>query len=165
MSSIGYAYQGKDEKAVKAQAVGLSISTKESYEIANAIRGMNVVSAKKMLEEVLQLKTPIKYRRYIHRSGVGHRKGGYGPGRYPKNSSEEFIKLLNLLQANAKFKGLNPEKLMLKHIASHKGADVRHSFKGAPHSTSTTHLEIVAIEQEPKQIAPKKKGAKKEVKK
>jgi len=54
---------------------------------------------------------------------------------------------------------------MLKHIASHKGADVRHSFKGAPHSTSTTHLEIVAIEQEPKQIAPKKKGAKKEVKK
>ena len=165
MSSIGYAYQGKDEKAVKAQAVGLSISTKESYEIANAIRGMNVVSAKKMLEEVLQLKTPIKYRRYIHRSGVGHRKGGYGPGRYPKNSSEEFIKLLNLLQANAKFKGLNPEKLMLKHIASHKGADVRHSFKGAPHSTSTTHLEIVAVEAEPVKVPAKVKKTKSEAKK
>jgi len=124
MSSIGYAYQGKDEKAVKAQAVGLSISTKESYEIANAIRGMNVVSAKKMLEEVLQLKTPIKYRRYIHRSGVGHRKGGYGPGRYPKNSSEEFIKLLNLLQANAKFKGLSTLKNSCSSTLRHTRAQM-----------------------------------------
>ncbi len=161
MSSIGYAYQGKDEKAVKAQAVGISISPKESYEIANAIRGMNVVQAKKMLNSVLEYKQPIPYRRYIHRSGVGHRKGHFGPGRYPQNSSEEFIKLLNLLQANAKFKGMNPENLALKHIAVHKAAKIRHSFKGSPHSTRTTHVEIVAVEEVQKTKEKKSKEGKK----
>ena len=164
MSRIGYTYQGSEEKTVKAQLRDVRISPKESYEIANAIRGLNVATAQKMLTNVTQLKEPIPYRRYIHRSGVGHRPGHFGPGRYPKNSSEEFIKLLNLLEANAKFKGMNTGNLMLKHVAAHKGADVRHSFKGSPHSTSTTHLEIVAIEQiqetKPK-VQKKKEGVKK----
>ncbi len=160
MSSIGYAYQQKDEKAVKAQAVGILISPKESYEIANAIKGMNVVRAKKLLSNVLEYKEPVPYRRYIHRSGIGHRKGHVGPGRYPQSSSKEFLKLLNLLQANAKFKGMNPENLTLKHVAAHKAPKIRHSFKGSPHSSSATHVEIVAIEEIPK-TKEKKKGGKK----
>ena len=146
MGKTGYAYQGPKEGIVRAQAVDLRISPKESYEVANALRGMNVAKAKKYLEDVIALKRPIPYRRY-NRQGVGHRKGHFGPGRFPKNTSEEFLKLLNLLQANAAFKGLNKEQLILFHIASHKAAPVRHSFKGSPHMTQVTHLEIVAKEE------------------
>lgn len=160
MSKIGYTYQGAEEKTVRAQAISLRISPKESYEVANAIRGTNVAKAKALLRDVLELKRPIPYRRYINRSGIGHRKGGVGPGRFPRNTSEEFLKLLNLLQSNAKFKGMNPENLMLFHVAAHKGAEIRHSFKGAQHSTSTTHVEIVARE-EARQTKPKKKEGEK----
>lgn len=157
MGDLGYAYQGKkDEKVVKAQAVGLRISPKESYEVANALRGLNVVKAKTLLEGAVALKIPIPYRRY-NQSGVGHRKGHFGPGRFPVNTSKEFLKLLKLLEANAVFKGMKKENLVLFHVASHKAAAVRHSFKGSPHSTQSTHLEIVAREQEqkPKQVKTK----------
>ncbi len=147
MSRVGYAYQGKEEKTVRCQGSGLRISPKESYEIANTLRGMNVVKAKKLLERVIELKEPIQYRKFNRGSGAGHRKGHKGPGRFPVNSSREFISLLNLLQANAKFKGMDSEKLSLFHIATHKGAEIRHSFKGSAHNSTTTHVEIVAKEE------------------
>ena len=162
MSKLGYAYQGPKEGIVRAQGRELRISWKESYEVANAIRGMNVNDAKRLLADVTQKKRAIPYRKY-NRESVGHKPGKVGPGRYPKNTSLEFIKLLNLLQSNADFKGMNKGQLVLFHVATHKGAPVRHSFKGSPHQTQVTHIEIVAKEQT-EEVG--KKGSKKtEVKK
>ncbi|HIJ98588.1 TPA: 50S ribosomal protein L22 [archaeon] len=151
MGDLRYAFQQKtEEKVVKVQGRDLRISPKESYEVANALRGMNVVKAKQLLQGAIELKTPIPFKRY-NRSGVGHRKGHFGPGRFPVNTSREFLKLLNLLEANATFKGMNKEQLVLFHVATHKAASVRHFFKGSPHSTQVTHIEIVAKEQEVKE--------------
>ncbi len=55
---------------------------------------------------------------------------------------------------------MKKEQLVLFHIATHKAAPVRHFFKGSPHFTQTTHVEIVAKEQELKE-KPKKKEVKK----
>ncbi len=105
MGDLSYAFQQKiEEKIVRAQGMDLRISPKESYEVANALRGMNIVKAKKLLQGAIELKTPIPYKRY-NRSGVGHRKGHFGPGRFPVNTSKQFLKLLDLLEANATFKG------------------------------------------------------------
>ena len=168
MSKIGYAYQAttrnqrlrmpkgakllreKEEKVARAQGRDLRISPKESYEVANALRGMNVSKAKKLMEDVIAIKKPIPYGRY-NRGVVGHRKGHFGPGRYPVNTSSQFLKLLNLLEANATLKGLDKENLLLFHIAAHKASAVRHFFKGSAHHTQTTHVEMVAKEQEKKE--------------
>ncbi len=165
MSDLGYAYQQKtkDEKVARIQGVDLRISPKESYEVANTLRGMNLAKAKKLLEQVVELKTPIRYGRYNH-GGTGHRKGHFGQGRFPVNTSKQFLKLLNSLEANAGFKGMNASQLVLFHIAAHKAAPVRHSFKGSPHMTQTTHVEIVAKE-DAGQAAAKKKVEKAEGKK
>ncbi len=164
MSNIGYAYKGKKDGTVRIQGVDLRISPKESYEVANTLRGMNLAKAKRLLEQVIELRTPIRYGRY-NQSGVGHRKGHFGQGRFPVNTSKQFLRLLNSLEANATFKGMNTAQLTLFHVATHKAAPVRHSFKGSPHMTQTTHIEIVARDATSKKSAAKKPEIKKEGKK
>jgi len=91
----------KEEKIVKDKAivngVSLAISPKNSYAICKFIKGKSIDKAIEFLELVILKKKAVPMNNYE----VPHRKGNIMAGRYPINTSQEFIKLLKQLKANA----------------------------------------------------------------
>jgi large subunit ribosomal protein L22 len=145
MNRKGYSYQGKEENIARALAKGVEASPKASIEIANNIRGKKLSKAKALLERVIEGKEPIRYTRFNR--GVGHRKGSFGPGRFPLKASSAVLGLLEEVEANAEYRGLNTENLVIAHVAANRGQILQGRYKGSAHNTPTTNIEIVVKEQ------------------
>lgn len=143
-----------------ALAIGLSlpISTKHSIEICNFIRDMNLSKAKALLKGVVDKRSVVPFKRFT--GDVGHKKKG--PGRYPKKASLEIIKLLNVVEANAQFKGLNTANLFINRICANKASRQWHYGRKRRRKMKRTHIEIVVEEKATKE---KKKEIKQEKKK
>lgn len=148
-----YAYnkEGNGAKTARAMAKSLKISPKHCVEICNAIRGMDVSKAKAYLEDVIDMKQSVPFKR--HNKKVGHRKGqkGWPSGRYPVKAAAEVLKVLVNAEANAEYKGMDTEKLVIEHISSHRGVVIRGAIPRAfgrvtPFNTPTTHIQIVVQE-------------------
>ncbi len=148
-----YAYnkKGNESKTARAMAKSLKISPKHCVEISNAIRGMNVVKAKVYLQDVIDMKKSVPFKRYNKK--VGHRKGqkGWPSGRYPVKAAAQVLKVLENAEANAEYKGMDTEKLYIEHISSHRGVVIQGAIPRAfgrvtPFNTSTTHIQIVLQE-------------------
>ena len=97
------------EKPKKTSAVvnahNLPVSTKHSAAICKFIRNKKIESAVADLEQVLVLKKAVPMK-----GEIPHRKGkGIMSGRFPKKATQNFIRLLKSLSANANHNGLeNP---------------------------------------------------------
>lgn len=148
-----YAYNKEENEAktARAMAKSLKISPKHCVEICNAIRGMDVSKAKAYLEDVIDMKQSVPFKR--HNKKVGHRKGqkGWPSGRYPVKAAAEVLKVLVNAEANAEYKGMDTEKLVIEHISSHRGVVIRGAIPRAfgrvtPFNTPTTHIQIVVQE-------------------
>lgn len=92
----------KKEVPKKTEAVvnvnSLPMSTKTAMAICRFIKGKEIQKAISDLEDV------IKKRKVVPMKGeIPHRKGNVMSGRYPKNASEIFIKLLKSLNSNASY--------------------------------------------------------------
>ncbi len=151
-----------NEHEAKVVGRNLQVSTKQVIEIANYIRGRNLVKTKELLEKVTKKQMAIPYRRF--NMDTGHRKGGIGPGRYPVKASKEILMLLNSLEANAQNKGLDVDALYIKTIIPNKGNTIWHYGRHRRRQAKTTHIEIIAEEKEEEKKA-RKKTEKKEEKK
>ncbi len=125
----------------------MPISFKASYEVAAAIRGMEVNKALAYLENVAAGKEAVPFKRYLKE--VPHRRGKMATGRYPKNVSLAVVKLLNSVKKNADDKNLNSEKLKIIHSAAHKGPNIMRQGRTRG-KRKITHFEIVAEELEEK---------------
>ena len=79
-----------EEKTATARAWNLNISPKYSREIAANVRGLPVVKALRLLEEVIEMRRPIILRK--HNAEVPHHYGR--PGRYPVKAVKEFISVI-----------------------------------------------------------------------
>ncbi|MCC7553474.1 MAG: 50S ribosomal protein L22 [Methanobacteriaceae archaeon] len=148
-----YAYNKKEDesKIARAMAKSLKISPKHCVEICNAIRGMKVSAAKDYLDDVIEMKKAVPFKR--HNKKVGHKKGlkGWPSGRYPVKAAIQILKVLENAEANAEYKGLDNEKLVIEHISSHrsvviKGVIPRAFGRVTPFNTPTTHIQIVLEE-------------------
>ena len=86
-------------------AVNLPISTKYTAAVCRFIKNKKIENAISDLEQVLIFKKPVPMK-----GEIPHRKGKrMMSGRYPKKTTEQFIKLLKNLLANASANGLeNP---------------------------------------------------------
>ena len=137
-----------------AIAVGrdVDVSYKATVEVLREIRGKNVSEAKRFLEEVIAMKRPVRYRRYVGK--VGHRKGrGFGPGRYPVKVAKEVLKVIQNAEANAEYKGFDTERLWIVHAAAHKGLRIRKYMprafgRATPWFRQLVHIEI-GVEERP----------------
>jgi large subunit ribosomal protein L22 len=143
-----------NEHEAKVVGRNMSISTKQTIEIVNFIRGRNLAKAKEILEKVMQKKIAVPYKRF--NMDTGHRKGKIGPGRYPIKASKEILMLLNSLEANAQNKGLDVDALYLKTIIPNQGGTSWHYGRHRRRQAKRTHLEIVAEEKEEAKKARKK---------
>jgi large subunit ribosomal protein L22 len=147
----GYSIKEIDpDRTVKCSGRELRISPKASVEICKAIKGMKLQEAKKLLEDVAAKRRPIPYRRY--NKEVPHKGGiGFHAGRYPVKAAKKFRDLLEELEANAEYKGLDTEKIKIIHAASHRGMKIKKYIprafgRASPSFNTLTHVELVGYE-------------------
>jgi len=141
----------KDEHVAKASSLNLAISTKDSIEISNFLRYKPLSFAKDYLSDVIELKKAIPLKRF--NTDVGH-KAGMSAGRYPVKAAKQFLVLLNSVEANAQFKGLNTGGLKIIKLLSNK-ASIPSTGGRSRTGTKRTSLEI-----EVKELFPKKEELK-----
>ena len=132
------------EHMARAIGMALPISCKQSVEICGFIKNKNISEVKTMLRKVAEKKTAIPFKRYNR--DLGHKKK-IGPGRYPEKASIEFIKLIENVEANAQFKGLNTSNLVIAHVSAHKAGKVWHFGRKSRRKMKRTNVEIIVEEK------------------
>ena len=138
-------------KTVKCAKREIRISPKDAREVCNTIKGMKIEDAKKMLEDVIVMKKVIPIKHY--KGGVPHKQqdAKFYAGRYPIKATDEILKLLTELEANAEHKGLDIEKLIIIHAATHRGRKIKKYIprafgRGSPYFDTLTHVELACHE-------------------
>jgi large subunit ribosomal protein L22 len=160
MAKYNYAFkQAEEEHAAKAVGRALPISTKQSVEICNFIRQMSIEKAKRRLADVINKKSAVPFKRF--NDNIGHKKGMIAAGRYPEKACSHVLKLLESVEANAQFKGLNTANLVITHICANKAARPWHYGRQRRRKTKRTNVEIIVEErtEEKKEVKPKKEKA------
>ena len=121
MPKWGYSFTKFDANEIaKASGRDLHISPKAAREICKTICHMKLDVAKRFLQDVIDKKRAVPYRR--HNKEVPHKAGieGWSAGRYPVKASTEILKLLDSLEANAETKNLDVERLKIVHAAAQR---------------------------------------------
>jgi large subunit ribosomal protein L22 len=153
MPQFGYSFQHYDKaKHVRASIREKDISHKHSREIAVAIKGKSIEKARELLENVISKTEAIPYRRYnnevAHRSNI---RDGFFAGRFPKKAAYEFLRILDNLESNAEYKGMDLDRLRIVGAAVHKGTKLkrfqpRAMGRSSPKFDTLVHVEVVAQE-------------------
>ncbi len=151
MGRFDYAFQNYDTtKHVRASLREKDISHKHAREIAVAIKGLSIEKARDYLQAVVNKERAVAFGRY--KNQVGHRSDpGMMAGRYPQKSAKEFIKVLDNLESNAEYKGMDLDRLKIINATVHKGVVVkrftpRAMGRATPKNNVLTHVELVAQE-------------------
>src|SRR5271157_4340671 len=136
---------------VRASGRELNISPKAAREICNTLKGMTLTKAIELTETVEAMKAPIAFRR--HKKKVGHRSElvGFPTGSYPVKAARAYLQVLQNLQGNAEFKGLDPERIEIIHAAGYAGRTIkdyvpRAMGRSSPNFHQLVHIELVGKE-------------------
>lgn len=153
MPTYSYAFNTFDKtKHVRSALREKDISHKHAREVALAIRGMSIEDAREFLENVIARQIAVPYRRYnnevAHRSNI---RDGFFAGRFPKKTSKEFLKLLDNLESNGEYKGMDLDRLKIVSAVVHKGTKLerftpRAMGRSSPKIDTLVHVELVAQE-------------------
>jgi len=146
-----YAFQNYDRtRHVRASLREKTISHKHAREIAVKIKGMSIETARDYLQDVIRLKRAVPFRRYNNE--VGHKSDtGVMSGRYPQKAATEFVKLIDNLESNAEYRGMDLDRLKIINATVHKGRKLqrftpRAMGRASPKIDILTHVELVAQE-------------------
>jgi len=110
----------EEEHFAIARALSLPVSTKTSVEVASFMRGKEVKKVKRYLQEVIEHKKSIPFKRYNR--DVGHK-------------------------ANAENKGLDVENLIISEVKANKGPGQYHYGRKRSRKMKNTHLFIKVVEK------------------
>jgi large subunit ribosomal protein L22 len=146
MSKVNYSAQYDPATTAKAMAYELNVSPKHCVEIFRQLRGMKVVRAKAFLENVIDKKESVPFKRFARNVGHKSHQSGWGSGRYPVKASKEILKLIKHAEANAEYKGLEPENMMIVHAVSKKGRVIEGMMPRAMGRATPWNIELVTVE-------------------
>jgi large subunit ribosomal protein L22 len=153
VTGYSYSYEHFDKtRQVRAAIRETSISHKHAREIAIALRGMSIERTRVFLEDVIARKIAVPFRR--HNNEVAHRSNiqdGFFAGRFPQKTAKEILKLLDNLESNAEYKGMDLERLRIVSAVVHKGTKLerftpRAMGRTSPKFDTLVHVELVAQE-------------------
>ena len=151
MGRYDYAFQNYDStKHVRASLREKKISHKHTREICVAVKGLTIEKARDYLLNVIQLKLCVPFKRY--NKAVGHKSDpGVMSGRYPQKAATEILKLLDNLESNAEYKGMDLDRLKIINAVVHKGRILKRFIpramgRATPKNDVLTHVELVAQE-------------------
>jgi len=150
---VGYTQKTDPETSARAIGKERSVSPKHCAEVLRRIRGLPVGRAKARLQAVIDLRTPIPYRRHDMYLSP---KRGTGPGRFPVKAAEAILETIESAERNAEYKGLDPETLVVRVAAAHrgriqKGYTPRAHGRSTPWNEQTAHIEIILAERTTKE--------------
>ena len=138
------------ENEASARGWHLPVSPKHSREIAAAIRGKKLSDAIKFVEKVAAMEVPVEMRR--HNRKVGHKNGR--PARFPVKAARAILKILKNVEANAEYKGLEKENLLISRIEVYRGSYKRpfmsRAFCKSPRSRGRRASISVVVKEEEK---------------
>jgi len=151
MGRFKYAFQNFDAtKHVRSSIREKDISHKHAREVAVAINGLSIEKARDYLQAVVNKERAIAFKRFNNQ--VGHRSDpGMMSGRYPQKTAKEFIKVLDNLESNAEYKGMDLDRLRIVNAVVHKGVIVKRFIpramgRATPKNNVLTHVELVGQE-------------------
>ncbi len=138
--------ENKKEHFAIAKCLNVPISTKQSVEVANFVRGKETSKAKMLLNEVLKHKKAVPFKRYNR--DTGHKSGNIAAGRFPEKTIQNFLILINSVEANAEDKGLDSKNLIITELKSDLGPQQWHQGRMRRRKMKNTHLFIKVMEKE-----------------
>ena len=151
MGRFDYAFQNYDAtRHVRSSLREKDISHKHAREVAVSIKGLTIEKARDFLQDVINKKRAVAFRRY--KNQVAHRADpGMMSGRYPQKTAKEFIKVLDNLESNAEYKGIDLDRLKIINATVHKGRLLKRFIpramgRATPKNNVFTHVELVAQE-------------------
>ncbi len=147
---MGYTMDPDTKTTAKVYGKELRISPKKSYEVCNMIRGKDVDTALNILDDIVEKKRAVPYRR--HKKQAAHNKG-VGSGGYPVKAAKIIKETIEEARSNAEDKGLDSENMRILSIAAHigrptKGNRPRAQGRSTPFHRKTTNLEVILQEKE-----------------
>ena len=149
-------YQAKvknEKKVAKAIAKNQPVSTKFATELCREIRKKKVSFVEKRLQRIIDKEEFLPLRQYNKK--VAHRKGqsasGVKSGRFPEKLCKSVLGLLKSIKANADFKGLDSENLLITHCFAsrgfgRRGLQPKGKIAGKRRRAKATHIEIIVTE-------------------
>jgi len=149
-------------KSCKARGSELRVHFKNTRETAAAIKDMPLKKAQRFLQDVIEKKQTVPFRRF--NGGVGRsaqaKMHKTTQSRWPKKSCEFLLNLLKNAESNAEFKGLDIDALHVTHIQvnqAQKGRRRTYRAHGRinPYMSNPCHIEVILSEKE----APVQKAA------
>ncbi len=151
MGRFNYAFQNYDAtRHVRSSLREKDISHKHAREVAVAIKGLSIEKARDFLQAVINKDRAVAFGRF--KNQVGHRSDpGMMSGRYPQKTAKEFIKVLDNLESNAEYKGMDLDRLKIINATVHKGVTIKRFIpramgRATPKNDVLTHVELVAQE-------------------
>ena len=146
----GYSQFLEGSRLAIARVTGAHIHHKHCVQIARHIKGMYAGSAVEFLEQVISRKKAVPYVAR-HRKGkggntmAGHRKGDMAAGRFPRNASRVYVKLIESAMDNARqhHEDIEPEDMQITHVAAHRGqvsTNMRPRARGR--ATPSNHYQV-----------------------
>lgn len=136
----------------RASSLSAPISTKFGVEICKLIKGRNTQKAKVLLSRVLKKEEAVPFTRF--NKCLAHRKN-MGPGRFPVKATLYIHKLIESVEANAQFKGLNISNLIIKHIICNSASRPWRFGRQRRRKMKRTHIEVIVEEISEKPSKPK----------
>lgn len=163
-------YSTVSDPATTAQAYGrdMPCSPKSGRNVARAIKGMPVSRAKAFLEDVKALKTAVPFKVRVRK--IHHRKGGMGSGKYPVQTVKCMLKVLESAEANAEYKGLDKDRLVITHSTAYQGNVIqaytpRAQGRATPHYNRLCNFEVIVTQAEAGEAAEGKSNVRSKAKK
>ncbi len=138
-----------DAKAIKGMGRDFNISFKHAVVICDKVRGMKLSEAMNLLEAVIALEKTIPFKKF--NKGIGHRRGlgKDNIAKYPKKAASVILSVLKNIEANADYKGLDNERLIISHIQALKGISrKRRKPKGRYATWRTDLINVQAVVEE-----------------
>ena len=130
---------------ITAKAYNLPISRKHSVEVARFIKGKKLRDVLRILDEIIELKTPVKLTK--HNRGVAH-KAEVGPGRYPVKVAKYIKKVVLSAKYNGKNnKNIEESKLdnSIVVVEANKGQTLYHGGRKIGTKRKATHVFVKLI--------------------
>lgn len=135
-----------------------------------AVKGMKLAKAKKFLEDVIEQKQSVAFRRFTGGCGrkAQSKQNNHPQSRWPKKSAEFVLGLLKNAESNAEVKELNPELLEVAHVQvnqapKHRRRTYRAHGRVNAYMSCPSHIELFLKEREesvPRPVeTPKKQDA------
>lgn len=102
--------------AAKAKVADLRAHFKNTYNTALAVKGLRLKKAIAYMDNVLEHKAIIGFRKFSVSRHAQCKVQGTATGRWPEKSAKAVRELLLNLKANAEKKGLDTDKCVITHV-------------------------------------------------